>query len=184
MSCYENGKIYKLWSNQTDLVYIGSTCNPLHKRFYQHKNHYKNIKQYITAFELLKYEDCKIELIETYSCKSKEELNAREGYWIRKENCVNKCVAGRGKKEYQEEHKEKIKKYGKEYREENKEYLQNYFKEYQEEHKEEIKEKRNKKIDCECGGFFSLYNKARHLKSKKHEDYCLQIGHSSFSHSL
>ena len=41
MACYENGKIYAIRNNVNDMVYIGSTCNPLHKRFYDHKHHMK-----------------------------------------------------------------------------------------------------------------------------------------------
>ena len=37
MTCYENGKIYVIRNNINDMVYVGSTCNLLHKRFHQHK---------------------------------------------------------------------------------------------------------------------------------------------------
>ena len=40
-------------------------------------------------------ENCKIELVENYACNSKEELNAREGFYIQNNECVNKLVAGR-----------------------------------------------------------------------------------------
>jgi hypothetical protein len=35
---YHNGKIYKLVNDVDDKVYIGSTCQPLYKRLYEHKN--------------------------------------------------------------------------------------------------------------------------------------------------
>ena len=38
---YQNGKIYCLRSHKTDLVYVGSTCQPLYKRLNEHKNYYK-----------------------------------------------------------------------------------------------------------------------------------------------
>ena len=61
--------------------------------------------------------------------------------------------------------KEERKEYDKEYRETHRE----YFKEYYETHKEEINNKRNKKIVCEvCGGKYTVNNKSKHLKSKKH----------------
>ena len=34
---YQNGKIYKIWSMETDEIYVGSTCQPLHKRMYDHR---------------------------------------------------------------------------------------------------------------------------------------------------
>ena len=37
---YNNGKIYQIINNIDDMVYIGSTCLPLRKRFYNHKKDY------------------------------------------------------------------------------------------------------------------------------------------------
>ena len=36
-----------------------------------------------------------IELIENYPCECKEEMAAREGYWIRQIGTLNATVAGR-----------------------------------------------------------------------------------------
>jgi hypothetical protein len=36
------------------------------------------------------------------------ELDKREGEYIRNNNCINRCIAGRTQKEYYEENKEKI----------------------------------------------------------------------------
>ena len=33
---YNNGKIYQITNNLNDMVYIGSTCLPLRKRWYNH----------------------------------------------------------------------------------------------------------------------------------------------------
>ena len=35
---YTNGKIYQITNNLNDMIYIGSTCLPLRKRWYNHKN--------------------------------------------------------------------------------------------------------------------------------------------------
>ncbi len=105
---YENGKIYTIRSPRTDKFYIGSTCNPLSKRFYQHKSKCKEFQKdntskgtYITSYEILIYHDAYIELLELYPCKSKIELTKREGQLIRenKNNVVNKVVNGRTPKE-------------------------------------------------------------------------------------
>ena len=50
---YSRGKIYKLIENATGCFYIGSTCMPLHKRFYDHKGRSKKepnrkVYQYFT----------------------------------------------------------------------------------------------------------------------------------------
>ena len=86
---YENGKIYKLWSNEGNDIYIGSTINTLTKRLNQHINQHKN-KHTSSSLLYDKYENVQIELIENFSCKDKNELTAREGYHIRNTNCVNK----------------------------------------------------------------------------------------------
>jgi hypothetical protein len=99
---YANGQIYAIRSHQTELIYIGSTCQPLHKRFYQHKK----IDKGCSSKEIICYEDAYIELIEDFPCNSRKELNRREGQHIRNsENCVNKQVAGRTNTEWQREFK-------------------------------------------------------------------------------
>jgi len=111
MSSYENGRIYKLVSQQTDKIYIGSTIDKLCKRLAGHKYKYKkwlydNTKGYLTSYEIVKFDDCKIELIEMFSCKSIEELKAREGHFQRlnKDSVVNIRVEGRTEKEYSKYH--------------------------------------------------------------------------------
>ena len=126
MPNYKNAKIYTIRSPNTDLFYIGSTIQPLYKRFDTHKRKYKNYinntGHNITSFELLKYNNAYIELFEKYPCNDKIELNKREGELIRLYNdkCVNRCIAGRTKNEYYNDNKEKINSYKKEWYNDNK----------------------------------------------------------------
>ena len=159
MTDYSKGKIYKITCNETEKIYIGSTTQSLTKRFKQHKNNHTSWKNgkyhYTTIFKLFdEYgkENCNIELIENYPCDNNKELELREAYYIRNNNCYNKYIPGRTLKEYKEVNKEKIKEEMKKYRENN---------------KEKIKEK----ITCNCGGNYTYSHKARHFKSKKHEAY-------------
>lgn len=76
---YQAGKIYKLISSQTNDIYIGSTIQELTDRLYNHKYDYKN-SHYRTSFEIVKYDDVQIELIENYQTTSKFLLEVREGY--------------------------------------------------------------------------------------------------------
>ena len=125
---YQNSKIYTIRSHQTDKIYIGSTCNELRKRLYQHKQDYKrflkNKYHIVSSFEILKYDDCFIELYEKYPCSDKMELHKREGEIIRSLDCVNKLIPARtkkeGKKEYYQKNKEKVLKRQKEYYEKKK----------------------------------------------------------------
>ena len=91
---YQRGKIYKIISNQTNLVYYGSTIEKiLTNRLSGHRTDYKywlNGKQtYVTSFEIIKYEDCKIILVESFPCNTKYELTARDQYYIDNNKCVN-----------------------------------------------------------------------------------------------
>jgi len=168
MSKYSQGKIYKLTSSQTDKVYIGSTTRTLTKRLSQHKSSFKRWKNgkysYTSSYELIKYDDVYIELLELCPCESRKELEKEEGKLIIENNCVNKYVVGRTKKEY-----DKI------YRHKNKEKIKERQKEYVEANKEKINEQSKKKYDCECGGKYTHQVKSRHLKTKKHQAYILNV---------
>ena len=98
-SRYRHGKIYKIVSNKTGLVYIGSTCNTLTQRIAQHERDYKQYQKtgkkyniYMTSFKILKYGNYQIQLVENYPCKNSKELHEREKYWIEKTNCINKNI--------------------------------------------------------------------------------------------
>ncbi len=103
---YHNGKIYTIRSHQTDKYYIGSTCDALHKRFYQHKQDLKRSNNgthhLVSSYEILKFNDCYIELLENFKCESKNELTKREGELIRlnRANAVNIRIDGQTKLEY------------------------------------------------------------------------------------
>ena len=137
MPDYQNGKIYKLWSPQGEEIYIGSTTQSLAKRKALHKQ-MKNKCCSKLLFE--KYDDVRIELIEKYPCENKMVLNKREGHHIRNNECINRRIAGRTKKEYHEDNKEKIKEYEKEWYEDNKGKRKEQMKEYYEDNKEKFKE--------------------------------------------
>jgi len=123
MTDYKNGKIYAIKSNETDEVYIGSTCATLKTRLINHKSAFKTGKKRIgEAKKLLKYADAYIELIEEYPCESKRELLDKEGEIIRiTPNCVNIQIQGRTMSEWRVDNAEKIKQYSKEYHEKNRE---------------------------------------------------------------
>jgi hypothetical protein len=148
---YNNSKIYKIWSPQTEMIYIGSTtqkylCQRLTNHIVDYNNYNKNKRTFISSFHIIKYNDAKIELLENFSCNNIEELNKREGELIRqyKDKCVNIQIAGRTPKEYREDNRDKIAERDKKYYEEHTEQIAEYHKKYREEHKEEIAE--NKKI--------------------------------------
>ena len=142
MAKYQKGKIYAIRSYQTDKIYIGSTCDTLSRRLSGHRMQFKNFKngksRFVTSFELLKYADYYIELLELYPCDSKIELHKREGELIRSNECVNKVIPGRTKKEYYNNNKDKISKH------------------------------KSTKIKCCCGSEITRRHLARHQKTEKH----------------
>lgn len=156
MNRYENGMIYMIESPSAGLCYYGSTCMPLAKRLYNHRKDYERYRNgtyhFVTSFKVLDYDDHKIILVEEVKCESKQQLIAREAYYIRNHECVNKYIPDRTKKEYEADNKEKIKERMKQYREHNKEELQ-------------------KKINCECGNGYTRSNKARHERSVGHQAF-------------
>lgn len=50
----------------------------------------------------------------------------------------------------------------------NKELRSNQMKEYHNRNRDSILDKKNEKINCECGGRYTTANKAVHTRSKKH----------------
>lgn len=142
---YSKGKIYKIVDLDTDECYIGSTCqNTLANRLSGHVKDFKRFRNgkcnYLTSFKILENDNYDIQLIENYQCESKDELHAREGYWIKLTDCVNKYVAGRTIKQWREDNKDKINEYQKKYDNDNQDKLNEYRKEYREENKDKINE--------------------------------------------
>ena len=112
---YKNGKIFKLVSNKTDKIYIGSTTQALSKRIadYRAKYRYQNdpdmkliAKQQNAELspaisELIQHDDCKIVLIENVKCNRKDELLARQQFYLdQNENKTNKINAFQTPEQY------------------------------------------------------------------------------------
>ena len=117
------GKIYKVVDIGYNKCYIGSTCDTLINRMINHRNQYKGFikggeKKKVMIYDLFNeygVENCKIELLEYYPCDTLRELERREGEYIKTNKCVNKCIAGRTRKEYYQDIKDKHSKFMKQY---------------------------------------------------------------------
>ncbi len=121
--------------------------------------HRQNFKQYqngkhdfITSFKVLENGNFDIVLLENCPCDSKEQLHARERYYIETLDCVNKCIPNKyneiGKSEY-----------GKQY------HITN---------RENILLQKSQKHICVCGGKYTSSHRSEHLKSSKHQKYINQ----------
>jgi len=188
---YGNGKIYKIESHSGDKIYIGSTTKEyLSQRMDNHRGDYKRWKAGIISKKTRSFElfdeygadSCKITLLESYPCNSRDELTSREAHFIRTLECVNKAIPGRTDKEYYIDNKDYITRKHKEYSEANKEKLSRYYKEYRDNNKDKIKdyyesnkeyysEQYKETINCGCGSVHRVKDRARHQKTIKHKTY-------------
>ena len=158
MPDYQKGKIYTIRCyDDNDLIYVGSTIQPLSVRWGGHKKACKyQDNPEISIVKLMKNKGIDmfyIELYENFPCNSKEELHRREGEITRQIGTVNKVIAGRTKKEYRKDNKQRIVEQNKKYRENN---------------KEKLLEKMKEKITCNhCGVLISRVNLERHKRTPK-----------------
>lgn len=180
---YQNGKIYKIHSLQTDKIYVGSTTEKyLSNRLSGHNTQFKKPEKYYycTSFELLKYDDAQIILIENWPCKSKDELRQREEYWREhfKDICVNKNACYRNEeyqkqywhdyyqKRYQDEnYRQQMRENKRKWRKNNKEHYKMKAREYDKNRRD-----RKQKIVCStCGSVIYDYKYGKHTHSLKHQ---------------
>ena len=161
MPDYKQGKIYKIESDKGNKIYVGSTTTEyLSQRMRSHKYDYDALKRDPTrgktkSFDLFDeygFDNCRIILIENCPCDSIDQLKAREAYYIKSLECINRNIPQRLIKQYRIDNRDKLLKQMKEYRENN-------------------KEKSNVKYNCECGSQYTHRHKADHFKTKKHQSF-------------
>ena len=144
MPDYSKGQIYTIRCyDDKSLIYVGSTIQPLSKRFNHHKKDNNcSLYQYINKNYNGIWNNWYIELYEEFKCDNKEQLNKREGEIQREIATINKRIEGRTKKEYYLENVDKIKENIKEYYLENADKIKENKKEYYLENVEKIKERK------------------------------------------
>lgn len=150
---YSNGYIYKIFHHNNPLVYIGSTTKTINDRFEQHRisyNRYKSQKTgYVSSYKLFLTNSIPvIELLETLTNVTKQELLKRERTYIENNECINVNIPIRT-------YKEKLE----------------YARKYHKENFDVINNRKNEKIVCEtCNCSVSRTNITHHNKSKKHKN--------------
>jgi hypothetical protein len=177
---YARGKIYKIKSQNTDKIYIGSTCEPaLSRRLAQHCNDYRNWKNgkhsYVSSFEILEAGDYDIILLEAVPCDSKDALHARENWYIEQNRAiaVNRHKAPTGltyaeyHAQYYADNREEIAQKRAQYYADNRDKIA----QYRAENREILNQWKKQKHACACGGAYTNSTKARHLKTVKHQRF-------------
>ena len=182
---YQNSKIYKITDKGFTKCYIGSTIETLSHRMAKHRFDYKKWckgeKGYCSSFQLFNefgVENVIVELIEKYPCSDKEELRAREGYYIKSNECINKRVSGRTDQEYYQDNRDKKLQQVKDYNLTNKEQKTKYHNNYYQNNKDKwdkLKEQQKQQITCECGCILQKKARSKHIKSKQHQNYINQM---------
>ena len=172
---YKRGKIYTIRCRYDDtLIYVGSTIEKyLSSRMSKHR--YSNKCK---IYEIVNgdWDNWYIELYENYPCKSKQELEKREGEIIRLIGNINKRIEGRTHNEYIQNNREKIAEYKKQHYRDNREKIAEYQKEYYKDNLDKILERnkvlKRKKETCERCGFIGLkHHMKRHQQSQKCLNY-------------
>lgn len=143
---YKNAKIYVIKNHKNELVYVGSTTQPLYKRFSWHKKDMTRLKNQQRPLykDMLEFgvEHFYIELLEEYPCENIEQLHQREGYWIRELNTYNNGyngqIQGRSRGDYYQETKNRHLELCKRWVENNKEKVTKYYHDRYEKKKEEL----------------------------------------------
>jgi len=167
------GRIYTLRSHQTTDIYIGSTTQILCKRLANHRVNYKmfiNDKyHYVTSFEIIQHKDAYIELLFEGEFQSKNDLERKEGEYIREMECVNKRIEGRTPQERYEDNKEHFVEYKHNWYLQNKQITLERASNRYENNREHILKQHQKKYNCDCGSVVGVYYKAKHERSQKHQ---------------
>lgn len=186
---YANGKIYKIVSSYTDMVYVGNTTKKLlSQRMYNHRTDcrrwIKGKTPYCASMSIMLYPDAHIVLLEEYPCKTKDQLKAQEQHWIDKFGDLavnlNKSYTGyENKKDYmqiynstyrQKNRKKMLKQKKDDYHKNRKRYLKQGKERYQRQ-----KAERSKIIECNCGSKCRQDAIKRHERTNKHQTYLVAI---------
>ena len=132
---------YKIVSENTDKVYVGSTKKTIEERLRNHETNYNLFKDgkyhYVSSYDILEQKDFKIQLIETKDCETRKDRNTIEcQHIINTPNTTNKYLPGRTRVQYRQDHKEDIKARDRQYYRDNEQNI-------------------NARHNCNCGGKYT-----------------------------
>ncbi len=156
------------------MTYYGHTTKTLEKRKGVHISDAKGNGSYCTSKFIIDAGDWEMLWLEDYPCANTKEAHAREGWWIRNHDCVNKVIPGRTIKEYHmeyyETHRADILEYQRKHYETHRAEKAEYQKAYREANKADILEYQRKHYEthrAEKAEYQKAYNDAH--KAEKAE---------------
>ena len=180
---YNHSKIYKISSNLTDKIYVGSTTQTLAQRLSKHTSDYRQYVRtnnvYVSSFEIIKLGDSYITLIEENNFNNRQQLFRREGEIMKlNTNVVNNNISGRTQAEYKVDNKEYILQYS----QGNKQVILAKQKQYYINNKQLILEKNKQTFTCICGVIIRTSDKLKHMKTNKHINLIQQLFNNELNH--
>jgi hypothetical protein len=131
------------------------------------------------------WENFKMTVIDVKDCIDHDSETCLEGYWIIQTGAtLNTQVPGRTRKQYLADNRVRIAEHRRDYYVENKEQIaekaadyyeknKERFADYYEKNKENIQARRSVMHACSCGGKYKTSSKAKHHRTKKHQDYLI-----------
>ena len=169
--------VYKIWWQEKDGVYVGSTKQSLSKRMAKHRITCRSGKRF-KIYEAMRTNgyDFRYILLDSYEVSCKDEqlkyeqrhidllqpnLNDRRAYNTPEDT-------KKMDQQYRDSHKGEAKLNGKRYRQSHKDEIKIKHKQYRETHKDKIITRQKTKIECECGSVIINNSFYRHLRSQKH----------------
>jgi len=193
MPDYTGGRIYKIVNDVDDEIYVGATVTSLSLRLAKHRSTSKihpTRKLYAHVETVGGWHHFQIVLVEDCPCERKEQLTARERYYVEQMGTLNKRVPGRTDTEshaaYREANFEQIKAKKKTYYEANRETINAINATYRDAHPEKIKainkayrETNREKLKAQHQAYveanydkLKAYKRAYHARSKEEECKC------------
>jgi predicted GIY-YIG superfamily endonuclease len=157
------GLIYEIICNLTNERYIGSTTK-LNVRKSQHKSSYNNC----SSVRIIERGDYTFRVLEEIEVEKKEDLLIRERHYVELGDCINPRLPYLTEEERKQQAKDYNFSYYHTHKEEMKEVKAQKDKEYYEQNKIRLL----RVVNCECGSEYVYCGKSRHLKTKKHLEFC------------
>ena len=177
-----NYKLYRIiranggWKNYSMIEVAKYPCNNANEACAKEREIYEKLSAALNSYNPYRSMEWHLENKEQIAAykheyhKINKEKNAAYHQEYRK---INKVKIAEHKLEYNEINKEQIAEHKREHYKINKEKISAHSKEYREVNKEKISIKNKQRFVCECGKEIKYRTKARHQKTKVHNDFFL-----------
>ena len=170
-SAIRDGRVYAIRCLETGDCYVGSTCQPLARRFAQHKVEAKRSQTRLYCLmNQVGAEAFSIELLEDVEDASLPVLRGKEREWVQRVGNLNSNLPGRTEAEWRAENRDDLNQNRRKLRAKHPEEVRQRIKEWRDAHPE-----RFAPTDCACGGRCSKSTKPKHDCTARHRAYLASL---------